>query len=271
MKLKNILALTTAAVGFAALAAQAQTTSEWEGNAYARYTTSYVFRGDKKAGQSMEGNIEFKPVATKDGFFVGAWINQPFASERNFEFDLYGGYRYNVSERIVVDAGLTGFFYPQSSGGITSYSYEFNVSASYMLMKNWGVTASVYYDVRLQALTAELSTGYRIPYKLTSKWIGSLDFSAFAGNSGVKNYFPDANLAAKRKDNYSYYGATVSTTVFFNPNWSVSVGIQYGDTINKAWTPVTAIDRHGTAVKVGGYGKDTSDNLYGYVSVGIRW
>ena len=259
MKLKTTLALMTAVVGFTTLAAQAQLTSQWEGNAYVRYTTRYVFRGDKKAGQSMEANVQFQPTVDQNGFYVGGWANQPFASERDFEFDLYGGYDYNW-QGFVLSAGITGYFFPQSSGDKTSYSYEFNVSASREIIKNWGVTATLYYDVRLQALTPELSTGYRIPYTI-GKFPATLDFSAFLGNSSVKNYYPDAKLPRKWKDSYAYYGATISTTVFFTRNLSASVGVQYGDTIGKAWTPV----------KLGGYGKDTSDNLYGYISVGLRW
>jgi len=254
----------TIAVGFTTLAAQAQLTSEWEGNAFVRYTTRYVFRGDKKAGQSMQANVQFQPTYGKNGFYVGGWANQPFASERKLEFDLYGGYDYNWKD-FDFSAGVTGYFFPQSTGSQTSYSYEFNVSASRQIIKNWGVTVTLYYDVRLQSITPELSTGYRIPYTI-GKFPCSLDFSAFLGNSNVKNYFPDADVTAIRgtskwKDGYTYYGATVSTTVFFTKNFGVSVGVQYGDTINKAWTPAP----------LGGYGKDTSDNLYGYLSINARW
>jgi len=268
MKLKTALALMTITVGFTTLAAQAQLTSEWEGNAFVRYTTRYVFRGDKKAGQSMQANVQFQPTAGKNGFYVGGWANQPFASERNLEFDLYGGYDYNW-QGFDLSAGVTGYFYPQSSGNETSYSYEFNVSASRQIIKNWGVTATLYYDVRLQAITPELSTGYRIPYSI-GKLPASLDFSAFIGNSSVRNYYPDAPDAAiaavgrpagKYKDSYTYYGATVSTTVFFTKNFGASIGVQYGDTINKAITPAN----------LGGYNKDTSDNLYGYFSINARW
>jgi len=249
----------TAVVGFTTLAAQAQLTSEWEGSAYVRYTTRYVFRGDKKAGQSMQASVEFNPTAGQNGFYVGAWANQPFASERDFEFDLYGGYQYHW-QGFVLEGGLAGYFFPQSSGSQTSYNYEFDVSVSRNITKNWGVTATLYYDVRLQALTPELSTGYRIPYTI-EKYPASLDFSAFLGYSNVNNYFPDANLPQKWKDGYTYYGATISTTVYFTRNLGAAIGVQYGDTVGKAYTPVS----------LGGYGVNTADNLYGYISVKVRW
>lgn len=257
MKLRTTLALITAAVGFSTLAAQAQTTTEWVGSADLRYTTSYVFRGDKKAGQSLQANVEFQPVAGQDGFFVGGWANQPFASERDFEFDLYGGYKYNWQQLDVsLEGGLIGYFYPEAGNGETDYTYELYVSATRDIMENWAATATLYYDMRLEAITGELSTGYSIPYKL-DKFNASVDFSLFVGYSDVGNVHPDAP-GADRGDSYSYYGATISTTVWFTKNLRASVGVQYGDTFNKAWFSSP-------------YGGDGSDNLYGYASVGLKW
>lgn len=256
MKLRTTLALITAAVGMTALSAQAQTTTtEWVGSADLRFTTSYVFRGDKKAGQSVQANIEFNPVGNQDGFYVGGWANQPFSSEKDFEFDLYGGYKYHWQD-IEFNGGLTGYFYPEAGNGETDYTYELSVSATREIISNWAATASIYYDVRLEALTFEVSTGYRIPYKL-ERYNASLDFSGFLGTSQVNEAFPDVP-GASVKDGYTYYGATISTSVWFTKNLRASVGIQYGDTINKA-------------SRTSLYGKDGGDNLYGYASVGLKW
>lgn len=256
MKLRTTLALITAAVGMTAISAQAQpTTTEWVGSADVRYTSRYVFRGDKKAGQSVQANIEFNPVAGKDGFYVGAWANQPFASERDFEFDLYGGYKYHW-EGFIFDGGLVGYFYPEAGTNETDYTYEVSVHATREIMKNWAATGSIYYDVRLKALTFELSTGYRIPYQI-ERFPATLDFSGFVGTSDVDDVFPDAR-GVSIKDTYSYYGATVSTTVWFTKNLHASIGIQYGDTLNKSW--ITSP-----------YGSKGSDNLYGYAGVGLKW
>ena len=255
MKLRTTLALITAAVGITALNAQVQTSSsEWTGSADVRYTTRYVFRGEKKAGQSMQANVEFAPVTGESGFYVGGWANQPFASEKDFEFDLYGGYQY-LWQGFTFDGGLTGYFYPEASNNETDYTYEFNLSVSREILTNWSATGSVYYDVRLKALTWEASTGYRLPYQI-EKFPASLDFSLYLGTSSVRDQFPDVS-GGKIKDNYSYYGATVSTTVWFTKNIRGTLGIQYGDTINRV-------------TQVYGY-RDGSDNLYGYASVGLRW
>lgn len=258
MKLRTTLAIITAAVGMTAINAQAQATAEWEGSADLRYTTRYVFRGDKKAGQSMQGNVEFNPVAGQDGFFVGGWANQPFASERDFEFNLYGGYKYHW-EGFQFSGGLTGYFYPEASSHQTDYTYEVYVSANREIMENWGATVTTYYDFRTKDLTFEVATGYRIPYQI-EKFPATLDFSLYLGTSSMRDQFPDAP-GPRIKDNFSYYGATVSTSVLLTKCLRATVGIQYGDTINKAFIPV----------QNGGYGRDTSDNLYGYASVGLKW
>lgn len=254
MKLRTTLALITAAVGITAINAQAQTTSEWEGSAEVRFVTSYIFRGDKKAGQSMQAGVEFTPVAGQDGFFVGGWANQPFASERDFEFDLYGGYNYHW-QGFEFSGGITGYFYPEADDGQTDYTYEVFLSANREIIKNWGASVTAYYDFRTKDFTAEAATGYRIPYQI-EKFPATLDFSVFLGTSMVRDNYPDAP-GRSNKDNYSYYGATVSTSVWFTKYLRATIGVQYGDTINRMnWS--------------NGY-RDGSDNLYGYAGVGLKW
>jgi hypothetical protein len=254
MKLRTTLALLTAAVGITAINTQAQTNIEWEGSAEIRYATSYIFRGDKKAGQSLQANVEFNPVTGQDGFFVGGWANQPFASEHNFEFNLYGGYKYHW-EGFEFTGGLTGYFYPEASSGETDYTYEVYASVNREIIKNWGATGTVYYDLRTKDFTLEAATGYRIPYQI-EKFPATLDFSLFLGTSNVRDNFPDA-FGSDVKDSYNYYGATVSTSVWFTKALRFTIGVQYGDTINRK-------------AGLNGY-RDGSDNLYGYTGVGLKW
>ncbi|AWI08594.1 hypothetical protein [Ereboglobus luteus] len=254
MKLRTTLALVTAAVGLTTLTAQAQTTSQWEGSFEMRYSTRYVFRGDKKAGQSMQANFEFNPITGQDGFFVGGWANQPFASEKDFEFDLYGGYKYHW-QGFEFSGGLIGYFYPEADNNQTDYTYEVYASANREILENWGATVTAYYDIRTKDLTFEAATGYRIPFNI-EQFPASVDFSLFVGNSNIRDQYPDTP-GPDVKDNYSYYGVTVSASVWFTKNLRATVGVQYGDTINrKSWS----------------YGyHDGSDNLYGYAGIGLKW
>lgn len=254
MKLRTTLALITAAVGITTVTANAQTTSEWEGTAEVRYATRYVFRGDKKAGESIQANVEFNPIAGQNGFFVGGWANQPIASERDFEFDLYGGYKYHWAG-FEFTGGLTGYFYPEADNNETDYTYEVYLSANREILENWGATVTAYYDIRTEDFTIEAATGYRIPFNI-EQFPASIDFSFYIGTSSVRDQYPDLP-GPDVKDNYSYYGVTISANIWFT-NWlRATVGAHYGDTIN----------RMGRSY---GY-NDGSDNLYGYAGVGIKW
>ncbi len=252
MKLRTALALITAAVGISTVSTQAA--SDWEGSAEVRYATRYVFRGDKKAGESIQANIEFNPVAGQDGFFVGGWANQPFSSERDFEFDLYGGYKYHW-QGFQFTGGLTGYFYPEANQNQTDYTYEVYVSANREILENWGASVTAYYDVRTQDLTFEAATGYRIPFNI-EQFPASFDLSLYVGTSSIRDQFPDL-AGSSVKDSYSYYGATISTSVWFTKSLRATIGIHYGDTINRK-------------EMVNGY-RDGSDNLYGYAGIGLKW
>ncbi|MDR2676045.1 MAG: hypothetical protein LBC18_14565 [Opitutaceae bacterium] len=245
------LALATATLG-------AQQATEWAGSADIRYTGQYMFRGAQKSGQSLQANVEFNPIG--DGFYVGGWFNQPFDSDWDNEFDLFGGYRYNFMG-IQFDAGLTGFFYPQAEDRTTDYSYEIALGANYNLGTLWrvldglAVSGYAYYDVRLETLTFELSTGYRFPYQL-AQFKASVDASLFVGHSDTGDYLPDSP-GSNIKDTWLYYGATLSTTVWFNETLSATAGVQYGTANNRS--------------TLAGGGSDRTDKVWGFVGVGLKW
>ena len=251
MKLKIVFAL-VAVIEFAALTVYAG--SSWDGTAEVRYVTKSVFRGDKKANQSIRVSADVNPVTGEDGFFAGGWFNQPLSSKRDNEIDLFGGYRYHW-ENFVFDGGIIGYFYPESGHHETGYSYELYLSVQREILKNLSVMGTVYYDVRLEALTVEGATAYTIPYEL-GRLPASLDFSLFAGCSHIDDVFPDAHSSTS--DGYSYYGATVSTAVWFNKRLNSSVGLHYGDTVNKA-------------ARTSPFSDKGDNNLYGYVAMGLKW
>ncbi|MDR0901401.1 MAG: hypothetical protein LBM92_01355 [Opitutaceae bacterium] len=242
--------LSNIALALAATTLGAQQADNWTGSADIRYTGKYLFRGIEKSGQTLQANVEFNPIG--DGFYVGGWFNQPFESKWDNEFDLFGGYRYNL-HGIKLDGNITGYFYPQAKDGETDYSYEIAIGASYEVISGLGVSAYVYYDVRLETLTLEASAGYRLPYQI-AQYQASVDFSAFVGYSDASDLFPDAGWNVK--DTWTYYGATVSTTVKFNETLSVTAGVQYGNAHN----PLTGVKE-----------ADLTDKVWGFVGVGLRW
>jgi hypothetical protein len=250
--------LSIIALALAATTLGAQQATEWTGSADIRYTGKYVFRGAQKSGQALQANVEFNPIG--DGFYVGGWFNQPFDSKYDNEFDLFGGYRYDL-HGVKLDAGLTGFFYPQADNNVTDYSYEISLGASYNLGSLWealdglGVSGYTYYDIRLETLTFELSSGYRFPFQL-ERFKASADASVFVGYSDADDYSPD-QPGASVKDTWFYYGATLSTTVWFNETLSATAGVQYGTANNRS--DLTA----------GGH--DRTNKLWGFVGIGLKW
>jgi hypothetical protein len=250
--------LSIIALALAATTLGAQQATEWIGSADIRYTGKYVFRGAQKAGQSLQANVEFNPLV--NGFYVGGWFNQPLDSKYDNEFDLFGGYRYEY-KGVQFDAGLTGFFYPQAEDTVTDYSYELTLGANYNVGSLWkaldglSVSGYAYYDVRLETLTFEVSSGYRFPFQL-AQFKASVDASVYAGYSDADDYSPD-RPGASVKDTWFYYGGTLSGTVWFNETLSVTAGVQYGTANNRS-------------VAAGG-GGDLTDKTWGFVGVGLRW
>jgi hypothetical protein len=249
--------LSIIALALAATTLGAQQATEWTGSADIRYTGKYVFRGAQKTGQALQANVEFNPIG--DGFYVGGWFNQPFDSDWDNEFDLFGGYRYNL-HGIQLDGGLTGFFYPQAGDTTTDYSYEIALGASYDLgqvfepISGLQVSGYAFYDIRLETLTFEVSAGYRFPYQL-AQFKAAADASLFVGYSDADDYQPDS--AGSVKDTWTYYGATLSTTVWFNETLSATAGVQYGTAENRS-------------ASTGG-GDNRTNKVWGFVGVGLKW
>ena len=91
-------------------------------------TSDYVFRG---YSQTTEDSAIFGGVdVTVGSFYAGAWAsNVDFGDDTDAEFDLYGGYRTEVSG-FVVDVGVVGYLYVSAPTG-ADYDYvEFKAAAS---------------------------------------------------------------------------------------------------------------------------------------------
>lgn len=91
-------------------------------------TSDYVFRG---YSQTTEDPAIFGGVdVTVGSFYAGAWAsNVDFGDDTDAEFDVYGGYRTEVSG-FAVDVGVVGYLYVSAPTG-ADYDYiEFKAAAS---------------------------------------------------------------------------------------------------------------------------------------------
>ena len=91
-------------------------------------TSDYVFRGYSQTSEdpAIFGGVD----VTIGSFYAGAWAsNVDFGDDTDAEFDIYGGYRTEVSG-FAVDVGVVGYLYVSQPTG-ADYDYaEFKAAAS---------------------------------------------------------------------------------------------------------------------------------------------
>jgi uncharacterized protein (TIGR02001 family) len=185
------------------------------------YTSDYVFRGLKSAGNSFQPSVE---VAVGE-FNAGLWTNQPITKNENDEVDLYTGYRWNVNSRFAVEGAATYYWYPEAraSLGQTDDTYELSVGSSYDMAP---LTPSLFYyhDFRLKSDTLQAAIGHKMPLGGVSA--ATLETSVFAGTVHMKDAAPDAAGAAIN-ESYSYYGIDLSIPYKLAPNATFTVAGHY--------------------------------------------
>lgn len=129
------------------------------------YVTDYVFRGVSLADSAIQPGVE---VAVGD-FTVGAWVSTGVGDTSILagdEVDLYASYSFALSDTISTDVGITYYHYPQGGGlfstnGGGSGTYEVFASVGFDTML--APSASVYYDLTLEAFTLEGGIGHSFP------------------------------------------------------------------------------------------------------------
>ena len=91
-------------------------------------TSDYVFRGYSQTSEdpAIFGGVD----VTAGNFYAGAWAsNVDFGDDTDAEFDIYGGYRTEVSG-FAVDVGVVGYLYVSQPAG-ADYDYaELKAAAS---------------------------------------------------------------------------------------------------------------------------------------------
>ena len=129
------------------------------------YTTDYVFRGVSLADSAIQPGVEM----AMGNFTAGAWFSTGVGDTSIFagdEVDLYASYSFALSDKVSADIGGTYYHYPQGGGlfstnGGGSGTYEVFASVGFDTML--APSASVYYDLTLEALTLEGGIGHSVP------------------------------------------------------------------------------------------------------------
>lgn len=187
------------------------------------YASEYVFRGIKYANNSFTPSVE----VSSNGGYLGLWTNQPVTKGQQDEIDIYGGYKYKVSDALSVEGVLTHYWYPEfklsnpRNVDRVRDSNEAGVGATYTI-GGFSPSLYYYYDLALKSQTLQASLGYSIP---VSHLGFSVDTSVFAGTVASRNW--TAGIVSGTHESYNYYGVDVSVPYKLSDTSTVRAGVHY--------------------------------------------
>lgn len=110
-------------------------------------TSEYTFRGiDSEGGAAIQGSLDW---ASGTGFYAGVWAsNANPAPVGGNELDIYGGYKFKLSEGIELDVG--GIYYlfsedEETFAGTTANAFGIDYAELFAGVNVGGFSAKVYY------------------------------------------------------------------------------------------------------------------------------
>jgi hypothetical protein len=133
------------------------------------YVSSYMFRGSRLGGDSIQPSIE---ADYGSQLKVGVWASAPLTSsdkvhgQSDPEIDPYGSYTIPLNDSLSLQPGATLYTYNKAPTHEGFYKATFEPSLALNYTYD-GVTISptFYYDVILRAATYELDAAYTVPLK----------------------------------------------------------------------------------------------------------
>lgn len=187
------------------------------------YVSSYMFRGQRLGGSSFEPSLE----GDYGNWAIGIWANTPIADkvpgQSDPETDPYGSYTFNINDNLSIAPGFTwyGYMRAPTNEGYYRMTFEPNVTLNYTLD---GVKFSpeLFYDVVLQAETAQLSVSYTIPLKSMNT---ELDLLAQVGDYYEGDAANNTTPKVHAWGDYWLVGVTVPYQI--NTATKLSVGYAY--------------------------------------------
>lgn len=213
------------------------------------FESQYMFRGEKRAGNSIQPQVEFVyPIAGFD-LTAGAWNNAPLYGTKYddlTELDLYADIAYKF-DAFTVKAGYIYYWYT-SGVAPQNYSNDMEVyiggtidTAAYF-GENFLPSAFYFYNWETKQHTVEISVTY-------DTQLGEMLFGIPALTLPVGLYGGYASAGERNKAgqgvSYFYYGAqadiayriTEYCTLSFGIRWSQRTG---GEDIEFSWTGLNA-------------------------------
>jgi uncharacterized protein (TIGR02001 family) len=173
-------------------------------------TTDYRFRGISQTSfdPAIQGGVDF---THKSGFYLGTWVSNikwikdyVGASKGSVEWDLYGGYKGEITKDLTFDVGLIRYEYPRNTASSVPGFVNANTTEVYGAL-TYGIFTAKYSSATSNFIANPNSDGS-----------GYLDLSANFDLGGGFTLTPHVghqtvrNTAVKNQGNYSDYSLTLA-------------------------------------------------------------
>ncbi len=174
--------------------------------------SEYMFRGQRLGGASWEPAVELQT----QGLTAGVWSNLPadhfLRATSNAEVDVYSYFNYRLTPTFSLLPGATLYEYPGATVLRGNYrsAFEPNLAAN---LQFGGVryTPAIYYDIRRQGLTGELTAAKALPVVQLGT---ELDLTAVVGTSHERDAVNHSATDMRRGREYWSVGASVPYQIF---------------------------------------------------------
>ena len=175
------------------------------------YESEYVFRGVQFADSSFQPSVEI----SYGSFYLGTWINSPIVDvDAQFlnEVDFYGGFGFDLGEKLSFDVGLTYYWFPEEPA-TDAQTRELYLGAA----ADIPLSPEVYffYDFDLDTFTVEGAVGYSFTLGESVDSPLALDVGAYL-----------AYVAPKVGPNGVYFGGSADISYALSPHTAFSLGVR---------------------------------------------
>jgi uncharacterized protein (TIGR02001 family) len=152
------------------------------------FTTDYRFRGLSRTfgDPALLGGLDF---SMPNSFYIGAWASmvdkEIFADSRGYELDIYGGYKRQLRDGLLLDVGLVQYLFPSQSEFSTLEAYA-GLGFRWLSFKYYYTLSNEYFGAGNAKGTQYLDIGATYPLGNGLNVIGHVGF--LRGESGARDY-----------------------------------------------------------------------------------
>jgi len=174
------------------------------------YVSEYVFRGVSFARSAVQPGIEVSSGDLTVGVWTSAALGEVSAAAGD-EIDVYASYGFELTDVVSASVGATIYHFPDVDGSLFDFgdASTLEFSAGVEFDTPLAPSATVYYDIDLEALTLEGGIGHSLEVGDGS----SLDLGLTVGHVEADGGGDSASLG---------YGFTDDVSAYVGANYSLS-------------------------------------------------